>query len=162
QQKILKGAAARKTRVGDELPPADLQQSRLEASTRAARDVTDQQLASYLMYPKVFSDYAAHRRNYGNVAIVPTPVFFYGMQPGEAIPIAPEGGKSLVVRYVTQSPPHEDGPRSFFFEHNGQPRAVGVADRSQPPPRPPHPKVDPSNPRHIGAPMPGTIGTVSV
>ena len=37
-----------------------------------------------------------------------------------------------------------------------------VTDRSQTPKRPPQRKVDPGNPRHIGAPMPGTVATVSV
>ena len=114
------------------------------------------------MYPKVFSDYALHRRQYGNVATVPTPVFFYGMRPGQEITIDLERGKTLIVRYVTQSAPHEDGTRTVFFELNGQPRSVRVTDRSQTPERPPHPKVDASNPRQIGAPMPGTVATVSV
>ncbi len=162
QRKVLKGAAPRKTRVGEELPPADLQQLQLEASARAARAVTDQQFASYLMYPKVFSDYAVHRRHYGNVATVPTPVFFYGMQPGQEIAIDLERGKTLIVRYVTQSAPHDDGTRTVFFELNGQPRSVRIVDRGQTPTRPPHPKIDPSNPRHIGAPMPGTVVTVNV
>jgi pyruvate carboxylase len=39
---------------------------------------------------------------------------------------------------------------------------VRVTDRSQKPSRPPQRKIDPGNPRHIGAPMPGTVATVSV
>ena len=162
QRKILKGAAPRKHRAGLELPPADLAQLRIEADARAARTVTDQQFASYLMYPAVFTEYAADRRRFSDVAILPTPVFFYGMEPGQEISIDLERGKTLIVRYVTQSEPHEDGTRTVFFELNGQPRSVRVIDRSQKPKRPPQRKVDAGNPRHIGAPMPGTVTTIRV
>jgi len=162
QRKILKGAEPRKHRAGVEMPPADLAQLRIEADARAARTVTDQQFASYLMYPAVFSEYAADRRRFSDVAILPTPVFFYGMEPGQEISVDLERGKTLIVRYVTQSEPHEDGTRTVFFELNGQPRSVRVIDRSQKPKRPPARKVDAGNPRHIGAPMPGTVTTIKV
>ena len=162
QRKVLKGAAPRRRRAGEELPPADFGQLRIEANARAARLVTDQQFASYLMYPTVFTDYAADRRRFSDVAILPTPVFFYGMQSGQEISVDLERGKTLIVRYVTQSEPHEDGTRTVFFELNGQPRSVRVSDRSQKPKRPPQRKVDASNPRHIGAPMPGTVATINV
>jgi len=111
QRKILKGAEPRKHRAGLEMPPADLVQLRIEADARAARTVTDQQFASYLMYPAVFTEYAADRRSFSDVAILPTPVFFYGMEPGQEISVDLERGKTLIVRYVTQSEPHEDANR---------------------------------------------------
>jgi pyruvate carboxylase len=162
QRKVLKGIAARTTRPGATMPAADLEALRAEASARAAHPVTDRQFASYLMYPKVFADYAADRRRFSDVAILPTPVFFYGMEPGQEINVDLEPGKTLIVRYVTKSEPHEDGTRTVFFELNGAPRSIRVIDRSQVPTRPPQRKVDPGNSRHIGAPMPGTIASVSV
>ncbi len=162
QRKVLQGAAARRHRPGLEMPPADLDQLRAEASEKAERAVTDRQFASYLMYPKVFTDYAADRRRFSDVAILPTPVFFYGMEPGQEISAELERGKTLIVHYVTRSEPHDDGTRTVFFELNGQPRSVRVSDRSQTPRRVPQRKIDPGNPRHIGAPMPGTVHTVSV
>jgi pyruvate carboxylase len=162
QRKVLKGVAPRQRRAGAEMPPADFAQLRHEADVRAARTVTDQQFASFLMYPAVFTEYAADRRRFGDVAILPTPVFFYGMQPGQEISVDLERGKTLIVRYVTQSEPHEDGTRTVFFELNGQPRSVRVTDRSQKPKRAPARKVDAGNPRHIGAPMPGTVASIAV
>jgi pyruvate carboxylase len=88
-------------------------------------------------------------------------VFFYGMEPGQEISIDLERGKSLIVRYVTTSDAHEDGTRTVFFELNGQPRPLRVPDRSQVAKRPPPRKVEPGNLKHVGAPMPGTIGTVA-
>jgi pyruvate carboxylase len=162
QRKVLKGAAPRKQRAGAESPPADLERLRAEATQKAEHALSDRQFASYLMYPKVFIDYAADRRRYSDVAIVPTPVFFYGMEPGQEISIDLERGKTLIVHYVTKSEPHEDGTRTVFFELNGQPRSVRVTDRSQVPTRPPPRKIDPGNPHHVGAPMPGTVATVPV
>ena len=162
QRKVLKGAAPRKRRAGEEMPPADFEQLRIEANARAQRVVTDQQFASYLMYPQVFTDYAADRRRFSDVAILPTSVFFYGMEPGQEISVDLERGKTLIVRYVTQSEPHEDATRTVFFELNGQPRSVRIIDQSQKPKRPPQRKIEAGNPLHIGAPMPGTVATINV
>jgi pyruvate carboxylase len=60
------------------------------------------------------------------------------------------------------SAPHEDGTRTVFFELNGQPRSVRVRDRSQVAKRAPQRLVEPGNPKHVGAPMPGTVGSVAV
>jgi pyruvate carboxylase len=162
QAKVLQGKRPRTARPGAELPPADLEAQRAAAAAQVGRAVPDRQLASYLMYPKVYVDYAADRRRYSDVAILPTPVFFYGLEPGQEISVDLERGKTLIVRYITCSEPHEDGTRTVFFELNGQPRSVRVADRAQIPKRPPQRKVEPHNPRHVGAPMPGTVSTVAV
>ena len=49
----------------------------------------------------------------------------------------------------------------MFFELNGQPRSVRVPDRSQVAKRPPQRKVEPGNAKHVGAPMPGVVATVT-
>jgi pyruvate carboxylase len=162
QKKILGGKAPLRVRPGELLPPADLGAQRKLAETRVGRAITDNELASYLMYPKVFADYAADRASFGDVSALPTAVFFYGMHSGQEINIDLERGKTLIVRYVTTSDPHEDGTRTVFFELNGQPRPIRVADRSQVAKRPPRRKVEPGNSGHVGAPMPGTIATVPV
>jgi pyruvate carboxylase len=161
QRKILKGTAPLTTRPGATLPPVDLAAVRARIQPELTRTVTDEDLASYLMYPKVWLGYARDRAQYGDAAILPTSVFFYGMQPGQEINIELERGKTLIVRYVAVSEPHEDGTRSVFFELNGQPRSVRVPDASQVAQHPPPRKIEPGNTRHVGAPMPGTITTVS-
>jgi pyruvate carboxylase len=114
------------------------------------------------MYPQVYADYDAGRRRFGDVAQLPTMAFFYGLESGQEISIDLEAGKTLIVRYVTRSEPHEDGTRTVFFELNGQPREIRVLDRAATPSRPPQRRIEPGNPRHIGAPMPGTVATVAV
>jgi pyruvate carboxylase len=162
QRKVLAGKEPLSARPGELLPPADLAAERTALESKLGRPVSEYELASHLMYPKVFADYAADRAAFGDVGILPTSVFFYGMQPGQEINIDLERGKTLIVRYVTLSEVHEDGTRTVFFELNGQPRTLRVPDRSQVAKRPPHRKAEPGNPKHVGAPMPGTVGTVSV
>ena len=161
QRKVLKGAQPLEGRPGATLPPADLTAERAKIQQKLPRPVTDDDLASYLMYPKVWTEYIADRLQYGDVSILPTPVFFYGMQPGDEITVDIERGKTLIVRYATTGEPHEDGTRTVYFELNGEPRSVHVPDRKQVAQRPPQRKVEPGNPKHLGAPMPGTVATVT-
>ncbi len=161
QNKILKGGKPLTERPGAHLPPADLDAQRATIQQKLPRPVTDEDLASYLMYPRVWLDYASDRQQYGDVSILPTPVFFYGMEPGEEITVDIERGKTLIVRYVATSEVHEDGTRTVFFELNGLPRSVRVQDRSQVAKRAPQRKVEPGNLKQVGAPMPGTIATVA-
>jgi pyruvate carboxylase len=162
QAKVLKGRAPLTGRPGESLPPADFAALRAEVQRSVGHAIGERQFASYLMYPQVYVDYDADRRRFGDMANLPTMAFFYGMEPGQEISIDLERGKSLIVRYVTRSEPHEDGTRTVFFELNGQPREVRVADRSATPTRPPQRKIEAGNARHIGAPMPGTVATVAV
>jgi pyruvate carboxylase len=161
QRKILKGEKPLTERPGARMPPANLDAERAKIQQKLPRPVTDDDLASYLMYPKVWTEYVTDRLQYGDVAILPTPVFFYGMEPGEEVTVDIERGKTLIVRYVTSGEPHEDGTRTVFFELNGEPRPVRVPDRKQVAQRPPQRKVEPGNAKHVGAPMPGTVATIT-
>jgi pyruvate carboxylase len=161
QRKVLKGAAPLEARPGAALAPVDLEAERARLQQQLPRAVSDDDLASHLMYPKVWSDYSRERLLYGDPGILPTPVFFYGMEPGQEISIDLERGKTLIVRYLAASEPHEDGTRTVFFELNGQPRSVRVPDRHQVARRPPARKVEAGNAREVGAPMPGTVASVS-
>jgi len=161
QRKVLKGAAPLATRAGAALAAVDLGTERARLQQRLPRAVTDDDLATHLLYPRVFGDYARDRLLYGDPAILPTPVFFYGMEPGQEITVDLERGKTLIVRYLATSEPHEDGTRTVFFELNGQPRSVRVRDEGQVASRPPQPKAEPGNPQHVGAPMPGVVATVA-
>jgi pyruvate carboxylase len=161
QRKVLKGEPPLTVRPGEVLPSADLAAEQRKVEQRLGRPITDLELASHLMYPRVFAEYADARLRFGNVSALPSAVFFYGLEPGQEISVDLERGKTLIVKLVAVSEVHEDGERTVFFELNGLPRSVRIADRSQVPKRPARRKIDPANPGHIGAPMPGTIVTVS-
>ena len=160
QKKVLKGQKPLEQRPGALMAPLDLVAERKKLDEKLGRAATDTQFASYLMYPKVFLDYARDRTAYGDLAILPTPVFFYGMEPGEEVSVDIERGKTLIVRFVALSEVRDDGARQVFFELNGQPRSIVVTDTSQVAKRPPQRKMEAGNTKHVGAPMPGTIATV--
>lgn len=162
QAKVLKDLVAFTERPGAIMPPADLDAVRLEAEAKVGRKLSDDELASYLMYPKVFTDYAAHARDFGDVSALPTPVFFYGMQVGEEVVVEMERGKALILRFLAVSEADERGIRKVFFELNGQPRTVQVADRKVAPARPAQPKAEIGNPDHVPAPMPGLVVSIAV
>jgi len=162
QKKILKGAKPFTKRWGEVMPPADLDKARADAEQAFGSSITENQVASYLMYPQVFTEYAKERIDYGDIAILPTQVFFYGMQPGEEISVDIERGKTLILRLVAVSDAHDDGTRTVFFELNGEPRSVRVRDKKQVPLRPPSRRAELGNVHHVGAPMPGSVITVNV
>jgi pyruvate carboxylase len=110
----------------------------------------------------VFLDYMRNRLDYGRVSALPTPLFFYGMEPGDEVTVDIERGKTLIVRFVAVSDSHDDGTRTVFFELNGQPRSVKVPDRSQVALKPPRRKADAADANQVGAPMPGTVATIAV
>jgi pyruvate carboxylase len=112
QRKVLKGAQPLTERPGATLAPVDLDAERERIQQDSPRPVTDDDLASHLMYPKVWRHYMSDRLKFGDVSILPTPVFFFGMRPGEEISVDLERGKTLIVRYVATSEAHEDVTRT--------------------------------------------------
>ena len=119
-------------------------------------------MLSHLLYPEVFQQFAAHRREYADVSGLPTPQFFYGLEPGEEVAVDIEPGKRLIVKFLAVGSPHPDGTRTVFFELNGQPRDVTVQDRSLEPDAAAAVKADPADENQVGSPMPGMVVTVAV
>ena len=161
QKKVLKGQPPLTERPGAALAPLDLAAARAEAEHLVEHEITDAELASYLMYPAVFVEFAKHRDTYGNVDNLETPVFFYGMNVGQEVAIELERGKTLFVRYAALGEPDETGHRIVYFELNGQPRTVSVLDTRLVGVKAPARRAEPGNPHQIGAPMPGQIVKVT-
>ena len=157
QRKVLKGMEPLTARPGSVMDAEDLEAARDTAEKRVGRHIDDNELASYVLYPKVFEDYAAHQREFGNVSVLPTPVFFYGMPEDSEISVDIERGKTLVIRCLAVSEADEEGQRKVFFELNGQPRTVKVADRSSAKSIKIVPKAEEGNANHVASPMPGLV-----
>jgi pyruvate carboxylase len=161
QKKILKGKTPIEGRVGAHLPDVDLDAARVAAEKAAGRQIDDNDLASYLMYPKVFAEFAEHQRHYGNVSVLPTPVFFYGLHEREEVAVDIDPGKTLVIQLTGRQDDDGEGMAHLFFELNGQPRPThiekaGLAKKKA------HAKAEDGNPNHVAAPMPGAVATVAV
>ncbi len=127
---ILKDIKPVEGRPGESMPPADVEAARQKASQFLDSTASDAETASYLLYPKVFEEFAKHRQTYGDVSKLPTPNFLYGQTPGEELAVDIEPGKRLIIKYLATGTAHPDGTRTVFFELNGQPREVTVIDKS--------------------------------
>jgi pyruvate carboxylase len=159
---ILGGEKPVTGRPGESLPPADIDAAREKASEHLDEEATDAQTASYLLYPKVFTDFARHVKEYGEVSPLPTPNFFYGQQPGDEIAVDIEPGKRLIIRFLATGSAYPDGTRTVFFELNGQPREITVIDRALEPETQAAIKADPADPLQVGATMPGMVINIAV
>ncbi len=163
QKKALKGEQPYTVRPGSLLDDADLDAERKTIETKLEREVSDFEFASYLMYPKVFTDFALASDTYGPVSVLPTPAYFYGLADGEELFADIEKGKTLVIVNQAMSGTDSQGMVTVFFELNGQPRRIKVPDRA-------HGasgaaarrKAEPGNATHVGAPMPGVISRAFV
>jgi len=148
-------------RPGDRLPPVDLAAARSQAERECEQPLDDRQLASYLMYPKVMRDFCAHTRLHGDTSVLPTPVFLYGPQLQQEMALDIDSGKTLLV--VLQSIAADgDAAQKVQFELNGQPRTLRVARADAGAAAQGRPVADPTNIRHVAAPMPGAIVSVAV
>ena len=139
-----------------------MRQARTEAETTIGRKLSDRDLASYLLYPKVFGDFAAHLRDYDDVSVLPTSAFFYGLKDREEIAVDIARGKTLVIRLQGNAELDDEGHGRLFFELNGQSRVVRVPKAGVAVTTKQKAKAEIGNTNHVGAPMPGNIVTVSV
>ncbi|MEE8601231.1 pyruvate carboxylase [Euzebya tangerina] len=163
QAKVLKGESPITTRPGETLAPVDLEATKAWLVEELnGFPVSEEDLCSYLMYPKVFLDYMGRRRDFGPVRVLPTPIFFYGMEPGQAISVELERGKTLHILLSAIGEATAEGERRVFFELNGQPRSVRVNDRQVASTVVVRPTADPDDPSHVAAPVPGVVVSVNV
>ena len=163
QKKVLKGETPITDRPGAHLPPVDLEAEREKLSQiLEGATIDDEDLAGYLMYPKVFTDYMQRHETYGPVRTLPTRAFFYGMEPGDQLSVEIDPGKTMEVRLQALGETDDQGEVKVFFELNGQPRQVRVPDRKAKAESGARPKADAANPAHVGAPMPGVVASIRV
>ncbi|TCT26913.1 pyruvate carboxylase [Melghiribacillus thermohalophilus] len=162
QRIILKGKEPIHVRPGELLDHVDFKEMEKTLYQKLDREVTSFDLVSYALYPKVYMDYHKFYEQYGDMSVLDTPTFFYGMRLGEEIEVEIEQGKTLIVKLVSISQPQKDGTRVIYFELNGQPREVVVRDESIMNAVSEKPKADKGNEKHIGASMPGTVVEVIV
>jgi pyruvate carboxylase len=162
QKKVLKGKAPLTRRPGSYLEPVDLEAERQKAAAATGVEIDDFRLAAYLMYPRVFTDFMKTQDAYGPTAVLPTPVYFYGLEQGQEIFAEIEHGKTMVINYLGRAQTNDKGQVRVFFELNGQPRAVAVPDRLRVGEIKVRPKAAAGDPRQVGAPMPGVISGVTV
>jgi len=162
QRLILQGRKPGRGRPGARMAAVDLDETAGALEKKIGRQPQHDEVLSYLMYPEVFTRFARTQQLWGDVEVLPSPQFFFGMQKGEEITVDIEPGKRLVIKFLTMGDPHPDGRRTVFFELNGQPREVTVRDRSLKASSVERLKADQSIPGQVGAPLPGMVTSVAV
>ena len=162
KKRVLLGKQEFVGRPGETLPPADMDAAKTKVAEMVEGEPTGQDVISWLLYERVYEEFAKHQMTYSDVSILPTPNFFFGLEPGEEISIDIETGKTLIIRFVSVSTPHADGTRTVFFELNGQPREITVTDNSIEASAEASIKADPAIAGQIGSTMPGMVVAVAV
>jgi pyruvate carboxylase len=114
-----------------------------------------------LLFPAPSKDFAESREKYGDISILPTSDFLYGLRQGEEHPVDLEEGKRLILGLQAVTDPDERGIRTVMCTINGQLRPVNVRDRSVSSDVSAPEKADTDEPGHVAAPYDGVV-TISV
>ncbi len=138
-------------------PRVDLGEVRAELAAKLKHEPGEDELYSHLMYPDVFADFSKFQREFGDVSVLPTPAFFYGLKPGEEVTLDIEEGKTLFIKLINIGVADKDGRRIISFELNGMPREATAVDKSVKTTTKARPKANAANPLEVGAPIPGMI-----
>ena len=117
QAKALKGAEPITVRPGSLLEDVDLPANRNDAQVRCGRPVDDNELASFLMYPKVFTDFDALSRKYGPVC---------RLCPTWARPMRTAGA---VLLRTQRAAARGQSAQPFRFDYRGRRPEVGRRER---------------------------------
>ena len=124
---------------------------------------TECDVASYVMYSKVFEDYKTFTDKYGDLSVLPTRYFLNPPETGAEFSIELEKGKVLILRLLAIGPLSEQtGQREVFFELNGEMRQVAIEDQHAAVENVTRPKADANDSSQVGAPMSGMIVEVRV
>ena len=113
-----------------------------------------------LLFPGPTRDYEESRATYGDLSVLATADYLYGLQPGQEHRVTIGEGKTLLFGIQSVGNPDERGIRTVMCTINGQLRPIPVRDRSVEPGVPPSEKADPATPGHVAAPFGGSVTPV--
>jgi pyruvate carboxylase len=154
----LRGRRKLDKRPGLSLEPVDFAKVRRELGRKLGGPVTDCDIASYVMYPKVFEDYKKVVKKYGDLSVLPTKYFLSKPEIGEEFHVELEKGKVLILKLLAVGPLSENtGQREVFYEMNGEVRQVTIDDKMASVENISRPKADPTDSSQVGAPMAGVL-----
>ncbi|ESU13268.1 pyruvate carboxylase [Fusarium graminearum PH-1] len=154
----LRGRRKLDKRPGLFLEPVDFVKTKRELGKKYGAPVTECDVASYVMYPKVFEDYKKFVQQYGDLSVLPTRYFLSRPEIGEEFNVELEKGKVLILKLLAVGPLSENtGQREVFFEMNGEVRQVTVVDKKAAVENISRPKADANDSSQVGAPMSGVL-----
>ena len=112
---------------------------------------------SELLFPGPAKDQREARTRYGDVSVLPTRAFFYGMEDDREVAVDLSPGVRLVFELEAVGEPDERGLRTVLARVNGQLRPLDVRDRSIKAEVAEVERADLSNPGHVAAPVAGVV-----
>jgi len=175
---VLKGKPELSGRPGDLMPPADFASKRKELEDKYKIQMTDEDIVTSFLYPKVFSDYMDVITKYSTyITNLETPVFWYGMDAGEyteftipkeaagtlKIATSPSDGETVKVKVTLKriSGLGKDKTRQLFFDVNGAEQIVNVKEKSGGEEFS-GPMAKKDDPKQIGSPMNGAVEKMNI
>ncbi|WP_302172334.1 pyruvate carboxylase [Megasphaera elsdenii] len=161
QKIVLKGKKPLTERPGKSLAPVDFEAIR-QKLTDAGYKHEDEDINAYCQYPKVFKDFNETVKKYGDVSVLDTPTFFFGMKKNEEVHVEIEEGKDLIITLINISDPDDSGIRTITFMFNGAEREIQVQDKSVDMKTVTRRKADPDKAGDIGATLSGSVVKVLV
>ncbi|KAH8180010.1 carbamoyl-phosphate synthase L chain, ATP binding domain-containing protein [Sarocladium implicatum] len=154
----LRGRRKLDKRPGLFLEPVDFAKVKKDLAQKYGGPISETDLASYVMYPKVFEDYKKWQGEFGDLSVLPTRYFLSKPEIGEEFNVELEKGKVLILKLLAVGPLSENtGQREVFFELNGEVRQVAITDKKASVESISRPKADASDPSQVGAPMSGAL-----
>ncbi|KAJ7695145.1 carbamoyl-phosphate synthase L chain, ATP binding domain-containing protein [Mycena rosella] len=149
-------------RPGATMAPLDFKKIKAELRSNFGKHITDADVISSVMYPKVFEEYQGFIEKYGDLSVIPTRYFLGRPDIGEEMHISIEKGKTLIIRLMAVGPVVEGrAQRDVWFEVNGEVRAVSVEDKNSAVETVSREKAT-NDPGSVGAPMSGVVVEVRV
>ena len=148
RSKVLEG---RSVKIGT-TPLTDEQQSKLDGTSDERRLMLNQ-----LLFAQPTQQFLQVREQYGDLSVLSTPDYLYGLKPGVEHVVEIEQGVSLLVSLEAIGEPDDKGMRSVMATLNGQLRPITVRDRSVAVDAATAEKADPTVPGHVAAPFMGVV-----
>lgn len=139
----------------------DVELSAEDSAALKSDSKTRQHTLNRLLFDGPTKDYLKSVETYGNISVLDTRDYLYGLQRGTEHEIQLERGVRLIASLEAVSEPDEKGMRTVMCTLNGQSRPVMVRDRSVVSNVKAAEKADPAQPGHVAAPFAGAV-TVTV
>jgi len=158
---VLKGLPSTDGRPGATMPDFDFDKLEGELNEKYG-SVREEDVISAALYPQVFDEYMDFQDQYGPVTKLPTPSYFVSTDVDQELDIQLEKGKDVNIKMTAIGHTRDTGDREIYFEMNGQPRSVFVADQTAQASMNIREKAKKSDIGSVGAPMPGKLIDVKV
>ncbi|MGO3815316.1 MAG: pyruvate carboxylase, partial [Cellulosimicrobium funkei] len=117
---------------------------------------------NHLLFAGPTKEFEQVRQAYGDVSVLDTPTYLYGLEPGQEVAVALGKGVRLLVGLEAIGTPDERGMRTVMFTLNGQLRPIQVRDRAVDVDARTAEKADPTQPGQVAAPFAGAVTPVVV